>query len=269
MEARSKVLSTLLLQAAVGGAWVITGLEWGLPAPPGALAGPGWNGVAALAALGALGSFAHLGAPAEAWRAAGNWRTSWLGREILCAGVFAGAALAAVVAAETGWPGAGALARMAALAICPLLLHCMAKVNGLASPLALFSASLLLGVLGGGVLLAAVPGLPPEPVRRAWSWLACAALLLTTGHLGLTGLWLARLPAEARALILDRHARLFQARLALAGAGAAAAALLLAFPGTGIGTWELRLAALAAIGGSEALARTLFHAGQAPRGAQG
>jgi len=275
MEERPLVLFTLLLQAAVGAAWVFTGLEWWLPAPPGALSGPGWNGVAALALLGTLASFAHLGVPANAWRAASNWRTSWLSREILCAGVFTGAALAAALAAPAGWPGVAVMARMAALATCPLLLHCMAKAYRLATvpawdrpitPLAFFSTALLLGVLCGGVLLVAASGLPPEPVRRAWSWLAGAALVLTLGHLGLTALWLARLPEEVRSVILVRHARLFKARLALAGGGAAAAALLLAFPGSGLGTWELRLAALGAIAGSEALARTLFYAGQVPQG---
>ncbi|HEX6298593.1 MAG TPA: sulfite dehydrogenase subunit SoeC, partial [Burkholderiales bacterium] len=37
----------------------------------------------ALAALGLVASFFHLGRPERAWRAAAMWRTSWLSREVI------------------------------------------------------------------------------------------------------------------------------------------------------------------------------------------
>ena len=55
--------------------------------------------VAAVLAGGALaGSMAHLGRPAHAWKALRNLRRSWLSREVLLLGAYAGLAATAVVA---------------------------------------------------------------------------------------------------------------------------------------------------------------------------
>jgi DMSO reductase anchor subunit len=55
-------------------------------APPvwhaGTLAGVAW-GVLALLAAGLVASVFHLGRPERAWRAASQWRTSWLSREVI------------------------------------------------------------------------------------------------------------------------------------------------------------------------------------------
>jgi len=45
-----------------------------------------------LMALGLVASFFHLGRPERAWRAATQWRTSWLSREVIVLPVFTGAA---------------------------------------------------------------------------------------------------------------------------------------------------------------------------------
>ena len=42
----------------------------------------------ALAGLGLLASFFHLGHPERAWRAASMWRTSWLSREVIALPLF-------------------------------------------------------------------------------------------------------------------------------------------------------------------------------------
>ena len=43
-----------------------------------------------LLVLGLLASFFHLGHPERAWRAASQWRTSWLSREVIALPVFMG-----------------------------------------------------------------------------------------------------------------------------------------------------------------------------------
>ncbi|HET6949330.1 MAG TPA: DmsC/YnfH family molybdoenzyme membrane anchor subunit [Acidimicrobiales bacterium] len=53
---------------------------------------------AALAGAALAGSLAHLGRPAHAWKALRNLRRSWLSREVLLLGAYAGLAAAAVLA---------------------------------------------------------------------------------------------------------------------------------------------------------------------------
>ena len=56
----------------------------------------------------ALGcSFAHLGQPLRAWRAAAMWRTSWLSREVMAVSAFLALTLAGALSVDrTGaWPG--------------------------------------------------------------------------------------------------------------------------------------------------------------------
>src|SRR5689334_17713469 len=45
---------------------------------------------AGLAGLGLLASFFHLGRLGPAWRAASQWRTSWLSREVIALPAFIG-----------------------------------------------------------------------------------------------------------------------------------------------------------------------------------
>ena len=78
------VVLTLLTQVALGVSLTATGQVQRL--------------VAAMLAGGALvGSMAHLGRPAHAWKALRNLRRSWLSREVLLLGAYAGLAAIAVV----------------------------------------------------------------------------------------------------------------------------------------------------------------------------
>jgi DMSO reductase iron-sulfur subunit len=80
------VVLTLLTQVALGVSLTAGGLAHRL--------------VAALVAGAALaGSLLHLGRPAHAWKALRNLRRSWLSREVLLLGAYAGVAAAAVVLA--------------------------------------------------------------------------------------------------------------------------------------------------------------------------
>ena len=56
-----------------------------------------------LLAAGLLASFFHLGHPERAWRAASQWRTSWLSREVVALPVFMLLVLAFAVVHFMGW----------------------------------------------------------------------------------------------------------------------------------------------------------------------
>jgi Fe-S-cluster-containing dehydrogenase component len=73
---------------------------------------PAWL-VLALGAAGVALSTAHLGRPLRAWRAALNWRTSWLSREVISYSAFLGLAAAASLWGERTGPLALAAAAAA------------------------------------------------------------------------------------------------------------------------------------------------------------
>jgi DMSO reductase anchor subunit len=84
---------------------------------------------AMLAALGLAASFAHLGRPERAWRAFGQWRSSWLSREgVASAATFVPAAI--VVALAFAAPGGGAQRIAAALLAigCAVTVFCTARI---------------------------------------------------------------------------------------------------------------------------------------------
>ena len=85
----SVIFLTTLIGAAQGLFLALFGVQLaGLASPEFLAAG----GVVALAltVAGLVSSFFHLGRPERAWRTATMWRTSWLSREILTFGAFAG-----------------------------------------------------------------------------------------------------------------------------------------------------------------------------------
>ncbi len=65
---------------------------------------PAWHPVLGLALVhaGLAGSVLHLGRPLQAWRSFLGWRTSWLSREIMVFGAWAGAATAYVATRLVG-----------------------------------------------------------------------------------------------------------------------------------------------------------------------
>ncbi len=102
----SVIWFTTLLGCAQGlvVALVLAGL--GGPALPAAVLGDALLLAFALGVLGLLCSFAHLGRPRRAWRAAAMWRSSWLSREVIVAPLFLGLCLAGALLLRRGgtWP---------------------------------------------------------------------------------------------------------------------------------------------------------------------
>lgn len=86
------VWMTVLTQMGLGGMAAVYGVDlWGHLMGYTDSAAIGWTAVAVIAVAGlSLGaSLLHLGRPAFAFRAARNWRTSWLSREVLGLSLFA------------------------------------------------------------------------------------------------------------------------------------------------------------------------------------
>ena len=74
-----------------------------------------------LLAAGLVASFFHLGHPERAWRAASQWRTSWLSREVIVLPAFMGAVFLYGI---SGSLGIGAVAAI----LCLLLFVCTAMI---------------------------------------------------------------------------------------------------------------------------------------------
>jgi formate dehydrogenase iron-sulfur subunit len=88
------VVMLVLTQLAVGALALASAARWWFGLPVGGAWGVGQAVLALVLASAALGaSLFHLGRPLHAWRAFLGVRTSWLSREILTFGAFAGAAV--------------------------------------------------------------------------------------------------------------------------------------------------------------------------------
>jgi DMSO reductase anchor subunit len=133
---------------------------------------------AALAAAGLFASVFHLGRLRPAWRAASQWRTSWLSREVIALPAFiAGAALCAM------FPGS-LLLESAVLAVCMALFLCTAMIYaGLkflqewATPLTVANF-FLLGAASGFTLAAALAAVLAPGLARFYAGWAIALTLL-------------------------------------------------------------------------------------------
>jgi sulfite dehydrogenase (quinone) subunit SoeC len=140
---------------------VTAGHAAGRFAPPPGFLVTGTLVAAGLAALGLVASFFHLGRPGRAWRAASQWRTSWLSREVIALPAFIGTALAyaAALAYAPAWSTlAGAIAAIACLALfaCTGMVYaCIRFLQEWATPLTLVNFTLL-GVASGTTLAAAL-----------------------------------------------------------------------------------------------------------------
>jgi DMSO reductase anchor subunit len=94
----------------------------------------------ALAGLGLVASFFHLGRPERAWRSAAMWRTSWLSREVIALPLFMALVTAWGLAHHLGIRstlaiGALALAACAALYFCTAMIYaCIRFLQEWASP---------------------------------------------------------------------------------------------------------------------------------------
>lgn len=154
---------------------------------------------AAMAIVGLLSSFGHLGRPARAWRAVLMWRTSWLSRECIVLPAFIGWTLLwwALLPADgkaPAWLPLGAMVLAGLLWLCTAMIYaCLRFIQEWAQPLTLVNFTLI-GLGSGLVLASALAAFAGE-----------AALLRATGPAAF-GVLLAAL--AARAATLARNARL-------------------------------------------------------------
>jgi DMSO reductase anchor subunit len=151
-------------------------------------------------AAGLVASFFHLGRPERAWRAATQWRTSWLSREVLVLPAFMGTVFLYGAAHLFGWkpvvatlPGGavvdaafvlGAIGTLLAFAlyICTGMIYaCMRFLREWHSPLTVINY-VLLGAASGFTLAAAFAAVSaPALVRFLAGW---ALIILALGLVG-------------------------------------------------------------------------------------
>lgn len=135
----------------------------------------------ALAALGLVASFFHLGRPERAWRAATRWRSSWLSREVIALPVFMALAFAYGTARASGWAaapllGASAAAAALALFVCTAMIYaCMRFLQEWASRYTLPNF-VLMGCASGAMIACALSALLAPALTRGF---AAAAAILT------------------------------------------------------------------------------------------
>jgi DMSO reductase anchor subunit len=199
--AYSVIFLTVLIGAGQGLFLALFGIELaGFGAAPGerlTLAiGAAW--ALAFCGLGLVASFFHLGHPERAWRAAAQWRSSWLSREVIALPAFMAGCAAWGAAHALGLPGTRSLGTLAAL-LCLALFVCTGMVYASirflqewASPLTLVNV-LLIGCASGATLAALLASLRAPALAPL---LSLAALLLTLAALA------------GRAAALARNARL-------------------------------------------------------------
>jgi DMSO reductase anchor subunit len=134
-----------------------------------------------LVGLGA--SFAHLGRPERAWRAAAMWRTSWLSREVVALPVFLGVAALGQLALLTlqRWPGvlaASLIAAALALWICTAMIYAAVRfLREWATPLTVFNF-VAMGSASGGLLAACLAQRALAPDAAQYGQAAAALLAL-------------------------------------------------------------------------------------------
>jgi anaerobic dimethyl sulfoxide reductase subunit B (iron-sulfur subunit) len=219
---RSLIAFTILVQMAVGATWFLSLMQ---PFNRGALAA-----ITISMLAGVLASFLHLGTPRNAWRSIRNLRSSWLSREVLCAGLFM-ASLGGVLI--TGGIGIG-LADVIGLGLIVSMaqvyrLRTVPEWNRWTTTASFFITTLLLGSVLCGALIAAGP-------------------VLALGPIGLIGLRQLIGRHESRSIWLLRAAAIIALLMTLLSP---------------IGWWEALVLAVIA----EVLARQQFYATRKPLGA--
>ena len=186
--ALSVVFLTTLAGAAQGLYLALVGVDaaaWlRMTEPPGA-AFFAWGAlfVVALAGLGLLASFFHLGRPERAWRSAAMWRTSWLSREVIALPAFIAVAalygLAHWVGSRAALPiGLAGSVVCVALFVCTGMIYaCLRFLQEWHSPLTVVNF-FVLGTASGLTLAAAFSALAAPALTRSYAALAWAATLV-------------------------------------------------------------------------------------------
>ena len=140
----------------------------------------------ALAVLGLLASFFHLGRPERAWRSAAMWRTSWLSREVIALPVFMASVAAYGAAHHFGWShtvvlGALALGACLALFFCTAMIYaCIKFLQEWASPFTVANF-FLMGCASGFTLAVPLAAVFAPPL--AWLY-AIASVVFTLAAFG-------------------------------------------------------------------------------------
>ncbi|MBI5718077.1 MAG: dimethyl sulfoxide reductase anchor subunit [Burkholderiales bacterium] len=139
-----------------------------------------------LTAAGLAASFAHLGRPERAWRAAAMWRTSWLSREVIVLPLFMAGVFFWTLGHFSGAYATAALGTVTALLalvlfVCTAMIYASIRfLQEWASAYTLANYTLL-GLASGSVLASALagfraPALVP-PIAQAALALTASALL--------------------------------------------------------------------------------------------
>ena len=163
----------------------------------------------ALAALGLLASFFHLGRPERAWRSAAMWRTSWLSREVIALPAFVAGAAACFLFPGHLFLETAVLALCLALFLCTAMIYaCLRFIEEWAQPLTVVNF-ILLGLSSGSVLASALAALAGE--QRALALAAPLALVVTLVA------WASRTAAWRRNAAL-RHRSTLQSATGIASA---------------------------------------------------
>ncbi|HTP62167.1 MAG TPA: DmsC/YnfH family molybdoenzyme membrane anchor subunit [Burkholderiales bacterium] len=195
----SVILLTTLAGAGQGLFLVVFLLDVSTALPPGfALVACGVSLL--LLVCGLAASFFHLGRPERAWRAASQWRTSWLSREVIVLPAFMGMVFlygllhfAQSERQTTLIAGAAAAALCLALFVCTGMIYaCLKFLQEWNSPLTLVNF-LLLGLASGFTLSALLAAL-------AWPQ-AVGALALGAFFIGAVA-WLSRCASLVRNALL-------------------------------------------------------------------
>src|SRR6185503_7092945 len=133
---------------------------------------------ALLAAAGLVASFFHLGRLRPAWRAASQWRTSWLSREVIALPAFVAGAAACFLFPGHLFLETAVLALCLALFLCTAMIYaCLKFLQEWATPLTVLNF-FLLGSASGFTLAAALAAvLAPELARFYAAWAAALTLL--------------------------------------------------------------------------------------------
>lgn len=154
-----------------------------------------------LLVAGLVSSFFHLGRPERAWRAASQWRTSWMSREVIVLPVFMGAVAVWGLIHYTGWNpvlftfrytfeiklslimGAVTTALCFALFVCTGMIYaCIRMLQEWATPLTVINYTLLGGA--SGFMLATGFAAWQEPAQTAFfgGWTIILTVLALIGR---------------------------------------------------------------------------------------